>query len=178
MPLTGHNKCIEKLLEYRADINQQDLDGDSPLILATSMQHTDTIRLLIQHQADLNVKNRIGQCALDKAAFRGQIQAVRELILAGTSPKNHKEIYLNIESQEICELYFAAGFKLPKKVPEVLKQYVDCPGVPSLKFRCRQRIRNHLFNVNHDSNLFVLVKELGLPGILQSYLLYYIEPSD
>ena len=69
--------------------------------------------------------------------------------------------------QKIVTLLFAAGeFKIN------ITEKDDSPVVLSLKETCRREIRKHLIDINPQSHMFGRVPRLGLPTLLQSYLLY------
>ena len=49
---------------------------------------------------------------------------------------------------------------------------------PNLKHLCREAIREHLLHLDQHENLFQRVPRLGLPALLQSYLLYWQTLDD
>ena len=63
---------IKKLLEYGADVNKQDNDGDTALICAFNQSY-DIIEALLGAGANVNIKNKKGQtifllaCAKNKS---------------------------------------------------------------------------------------------------------------
>jgi hypothetical protein len=71
-------------LSAGADVNAQDtLSGVTPLSWAALHGHVEVARLLIEHDADLDVRNRDGARPLHAAAFLGHAAAVELLIESG-----------------------------------------------------------------------------------------------
>ena len=67
-----------------ADIDAQDpLSGVTPLSWAALHGHSEVARLLIEHDADLDVRNRDGARPLHAAAFLGHAAVVKLLIESG-----------------------------------------------------------------------------------------------
>jgi ankyrin repeat protein len=56
-------------LVYGANVNMQNENGASPLIAASLMGHTDVVRLLLDHGAQINLKTSSGAMALNFASF-------------------------------------------------------------------------------------------------------------
>ena len=65
----GGEPAVKLLLENKANANAQDVRGMTPLMLALALDHPDkrVMRLLIDHGADLNLKSKAGETALDWA---------------------------------------------------------------------------------------------------------------
>ena len=56
-----------------------------------------------------------------------------------------------------------------EEVPECIKEmFTDT----SLKHLCRQHIRKHLIQLKPHRHLFGIIRQLGLPSLIESYLLY------
>lgn len=79
---TGQVAVIEFLLENSAYIDAESPNGSTPLMMAALYGSPESVKLLIQAGADLNVKNQLGLTALD-FAVRGQRQNAKELIETG-----------------------------------------------------------------------------------------------
>jgi ankyrin repeat protein len=60
--------------------------GDTLLILASYHGHAGTVRMLIEHGADVGRVNDRGQTALAAAVFKQSEPAVRALLAAGADP--------------------------------------------------------------------------------------------
>ena len=67
------------LLNRNANINLQDEDGNSPLLLAASTGNPDMVRFLIDNGADLKVRSDNGETILHKAVFAENLR-VMELV--------------------------------------------------------------------------------------------------
>lgn len=65
----GHVQTAKLLLEYGANINATDINGESPLIYAVREQHADMVDFLISEGADVNQADKKGYAA----AFRGMM---------------------------------------------------------------------------------------------------------
>jgi|GEM_PF-2631620 len=59
--------CIQHLLTHKANINAQDLAGDTPLHLALANNHDPFIKLLVDHNPDVGITNNANQTILDAA---------------------------------------------------------------------------------------------------------------
>ena len=78
----GHVQVIDFLLEHSAYIDAESPNGTTPLMMAAMYGSPESVKLLIQAGADLNVKNTVGMTALD-FAVRGKRQNAKELIETG-----------------------------------------------------------------------------------------------
>ncbi len=88
----GCNHCVESLLKGGARVDARDDNGDTALIAAAPGEHqeggypnTETIRLLIEAGADVNVSNHFGETALMWAAWWVHPERVRVLMEAGSN---------------------------------------------------------------------------------------------
>ncbi|KAK6983588.1 ankyrin repeat domain-containing protein 50 [Biomphalaria glabrata] len=65
----GNSHLAELLLVYRANVNARDESGDTPLLLVSNYTCglEQIAKLLIDHGADLNIRNNAGMSALDLA---------------------------------------------------------------------------------------------------------------
>jgi ankyrin repeat protein len=50
-------QSLEMLFEGDAEVNQVDIDGNTPMHLAVDNGHTDCVKLLLRLGADINVMN-------------------------------------------------------------------------------------------------------------------------
>lgn len=78
----GHTQVIDFLLENSAYIDAESPNGTTPLMMAAMYGSPESVKLLIQAGADLNVKNMVGMTALD-FAVRADRQNSKELIETG-----------------------------------------------------------------------------------------------
>ncbi len=79
---TGQVAVIEFLLENSAYIDAESPNGSTPLMMAAMYGSPESVKVLIQAGADLNVKNQLGLTALD-FSVRGNRQNAKELIETG-----------------------------------------------------------------------------------------------
>ena len=72
---TGHSKaaiaCLELLLQFGGNPNLANDDGETPMHLAVSMIHTDTLKMLLQFGGNPNLANKSGETAVHIAAAMG-----------------------------------------------------------------------------------------------------------
>ena len=74
---------LRSLLDFGADPNQRDGNGNRPLIEAVSAGHLNAVRVLIAAGANPNLTSSGGRTALIEGAIRGRIEIARLLISAG-----------------------------------------------------------------------------------------------
>ena len=73
----GHHQLLAGLLEKNAaGIRQIGRDGDSLLLLAARRGHGETVKLLVQHGADIGLVNYVGSSALTLAATSSESLAL------------------------------------------------------------------------------------------------------
>lgn len=80
----GNTQDCEALIEFGANINWRNAEGDTPLIAATRRGHTETIALLLAHGADSNVCAADSYTPLHIATRRGDAISVDLLLNANT----------------------------------------------------------------------------------------------
>jgi ankyrin repeat protein len=81
----GNATLIKKAIAQGADVNAKDEVGCTVLMLAAGSEafSPETIKLLIDEKADVNVKSANGETALDYAKRGGQTKVVELLVKAG-----------------------------------------------------------------------------------------------
>ena len=108
--MSGHTAIVQVLVEHDAKVNavpaglrewalsaarialdeeevtQAAARGDTALIIAVRQGHTDTVRYLLDHGADVNRANRQNESALFVAAELGQANIMRALLSKGADP--------------------------------------------------------------------------------------------
>jgi uncharacterized protein len=73
------------LLDAKADVNQTDDKGYTPLILATYNDNFEVAQLLLKHGANTEIKDHSGRTALMGASFKGNEREVRLLLDNGAN---------------------------------------------------------------------------------------------
>ncbi len=130
---TGDTEAIQQHLSEGTDINAKDLiSGSTPLITAACYGQTETVRLLIEKQADLNIKNNDGTTALHAAAFFGYPEIVELLLEKGvdtTTRNNRGETALDTVaapwSPELAGIY--------KWLGDILKMEIDLEHIKTVR---------------------------------------------
>ena len=77
---------VEKLLVQGADVNLQDLDGDTALHGAAQTGNVEIMGLLLDKKPDVNAKNKVGGTPLMWAAVFGNDEVARMLLANGADP--------------------------------------------------------------------------------------------
>uniref|UniRef100_A0A3B4A594 Ion transport domain-containing protein n=1 Tax=Periophthalmus magnuspinnatus TaxID=409849 RepID=A0A3B4A594_9GOBI len=79
----GHNNLIELFMSYNAtDCNLQGDLGNTPLILASSLNNAEALSILIKNGARLCQQNRLGHFPVHAAAFAGSKKAMEVILKA------------------------------------------------------------------------------------------------
>lgn len=72
-------ESIKWLAKYKLDINKEDNEGGTPLIIAAKAGMINAIKTLIAKGADINYKNKFGRNALQEAVLQGNTKAFDDL---------------------------------------------------------------------------------------------------
>jgi ankyrin repeat protein len=81
----GVAPVVAALIMAGADLDKLDIDGSSPLLLASMEGHLATVNLLLEHGADSNTPDAAGFTPLFVAAQEGHLGVVCSLVAAGAS---------------------------------------------------------------------------------------------
>ncbi|GJL54442.1 MAG: hypothetical protein NPIRA02_15740 [Nitrospirales bacterium] len=80
----GDTTKVKDLLDQGANANHQRFnDGVTALLMAGQNGHTEVIKLLLAHKAEVNLPTRNGTTVLMMAAENGHIEAVKLLLAHG-----------------------------------------------------------------------------------------------
>jgi ankyrin repeat protein len=69
----GYTECARLLIYHRADVNAENIYGQSPMHLAALYGRLGIANLLIDHHADVSVKDVLGVSPLHAASERGHL---------------------------------------------------------------------------------------------------------
>jgi len=87
----GSVEAAEALLEFRADVNTQDQDGNTPLIAAADEGMVKMVRWLTKHRCNPCAASKDGATALMAAAFRGSAEACNLLLASRADPNQEAD---------------------------------------------------------------------------------------
>ena len=129
---------IEYLLLRGADVNIQDLQGNTPLMHAVINFQYDTIKFLIDNGADLNLRDKYGFTAADKARFRG-LTSIANFLDSQKNiarPKTFPNFTVNFDFESFFEDPTADIYKKKKYYDPKPKVYPfnNLDGVYAVKF--------------------------------------------
>ncbi|XP_053198303.1 transient receptor potential cation channel subfamily A member 1b [Scomber japonicus] len=92
----GHNNLVELLLSYSAtDCNLPGDLGNTPVMLACSINNCEALSTLIKHGARLCQQNKLGHYAMHAAAFAGAKTAMEVILKAGEELGHSSEGHIN-----------------------------------------------------------------------------------
>ncbi|CAD1469434.1 unnamed protein product, partial [Heterotrigona itama] len=83
---TNNTIMMRNLLNFGISPNCCDIQGRTPLHLASCRGYTEMVRLLLQYGADPNIRDSVGNTPLHLAAVTSKISVVTLLLNAGTNP--------------------------------------------------------------------------------------------
>uniref|UniRef100_A0A8C6LV26 Transient receptor potential cation channel, subfamily A, member 1b n=1 Tax=Nothobranchius furzeri TaxID=105023 RepID=A0A8C6LV26_NOTFU len=92
----GHNNLVGLLLSYcETNCNLEGDLGNTPLILACSINNCEALSILIKHRAQLCQQNKLGHFAMHAAAFAGAKKAMEVILKAGEENGHSAEKHIN-----------------------------------------------------------------------------------
>ena len=82
----GNLDCVKVLLvEYGVNVDFQNIEGETPLIIASREGHVDVVTFLVEHGANLNLQCRLGNTALMTACLYKERDVVTFLVEHGAN---------------------------------------------------------------------------------------------
>ena len=114
----GNIDAIKLLLKKHVDINIQDKNGLTALMLASRNGHHHVVKLLLKENADINTQKKHGGTALMVASESGHHQVVEILL------KEHADINLQTKSG-LTALMLASQNSHTKIVEQLLKEHAN-----------------------------------------------------
>ncbi|GMT18989.1 hypothetical protein PFISCL1PPCAC_10286 [Pristionchus fissidentatus] len=84
------DECIETIARYADQIDLQDSDGRTPLMLAASQGQMDSVQMLVSRGADIDAIDEQGRTALMLGAIHGHL-AIVDLLLSMGADEGHKD---------------------------------------------------------------------------------------
>jgi ankyrin repeat protein len=79
----GMTEELAGFVDHGLPPDVQDVDGNTPLMLAAYHGHAATVQMLIERGADVDLRNKRNQAPVAGALFKGEDEVVRLLIGAG-----------------------------------------------------------------------------------------------
>lgn len=125
----NHSECVRLLLDHGAQADERDAQMNTPL-LTTAWGFPDpaTIRVLLEHGADVHAENASGQSALEVASFYGNEESIRTLLRWGAG-SNLKHLSAAFEAaffennMDKAPIYLEAGLPLGLSEAIMLKNW-------------------------------------------------------
>ena len=185
-------ECVKLLIHAGANVNVAYHNLSTPILMAASTCCNECLRMLIQAGAKMNTPDAHGNTTLimlsgnKTVSPAKQLQCITLLLKAGAHINRFNMFYQNALDEhftnckpprkEIAMLLFASGemseLTAGQDDVEVPEYVVNSHLKLCLKHLCREAIRHHLIDLNSRLHLFSRIPELGLPPLLNEYLLY------
>ena len=186
--LKGQQKYMELLLTLGADVNGRNKNGGTPLMYAVCSEDDTCAKALIEAGADVNIANKRGDTALSIAAATGNVKNLLMLLQSGahinrgsvvSCPAAYRTFKTGL-TPITTMLLFAAGERFDDRdLREKINTLFDLEECDlDLKHLCRERLRRHLIDLNPHAHLFNRIPHLGLPSLVNEYLLYDVSLED
>ena len=203
---TGFHEIVNILIKVGASVNVRTESGYTALMNASETASHESVNILIKAGADVNVTNWFHDSALILAVSSGDSKSVNHLIAAGADVSYRSGYLLDTATVyrkvTIMKSLLQAGIPINTRQPNVLQnlntftltdeadkmifRMLHAAGEYSeegkteldLKAQCRRAIRKLSLDLNPHSHLFDRVQRLGLPKLLQRYLVYNVNIYD
>jgi ankyrin repeat protein len=90
----GSVDAVGYLLDLKAEPEEKDINGQTPMLYVAAEGHIDVVKLLLKHGADVNAENPdIYGNALNEACMRGQEELADVLLSKGANVNTQIETY-------------------------------------------------------------------------------------
>jgi Zn finger protein HypA/HybF involved in hydrogenase expression len=97
-PKAGFPALIRTLVDKGADVNASDVEGNTPLIAAAEKDDLVTLRLLLDHGANMAYANANGWTALDRAVIYKRRTIAHEMVKLGAPlDSEQQKLYVRYE---------------------------------------------------------------------------------
>uniref|UniRef100_A0A4W5L5Z0 Uncharacterized protein n=1 Tax=Hucho hucho TaxID=62062 RepID=A0A4W5L5Z0_9TELE len=91
-----HNHIVKLLLShYKTESNLEGCLGNTPVMIACSINNTESLSILLKHGARLCSQNKLGHFAIHAAAFAGAMKAMEVILKAGEEMGHSIEEHIN-----------------------------------------------------------------------------------
>ena len=144
----------------KADLNEQDKDGITPLHLATYYGDIDIVKALIAKKVDLELKDSKGRTALHFAAKKDQLEVAEILIQEGANIDS-------IDKFNMTSLHIAVHYASAEFVEFLIKKEAKV-DIPSQEGKTPLAIANHQIkfpfsgNVNDEEQKNIALKKVAV----------------
>ena len=189
----GCDKCVELLIKAGADVNAVEITTSTALLEASKAKSVRSVQLLLKAGAEVNRSNEVhleflndrinkGSPAMKKIAMllytAGQIIEGVTVTWFGEDffrPRKADE-YCTVKGKTITFEWCKSEHKSDSL--ETLEDMDQTELNLGLRHKCREVIRKEITAVNPNANLFKTIPKLGLPSVINCYLLYYVPLKD
>lgn len=114
----GNEEMLKALIEKGANVNFQDEDGNTALMLAIEREDEKTAKLLIENGADVNLQNKNGITALMLAMNDDKVEVVEKLI--------ENKVYINFQDNSgRTALMMAVSYGNMKMIEKLIENGAD-----------------------------------------------------
>ena len=154
----GRDCLVQMLLNYGSDINSVDEIYGTVLLMGGWKENHNIVKIALQYNAKIN----LGQDKVD---------GLYNYISWPQNVKTNKSIMLMAAAGELFPFEEYADVELPTIFVEVRDDWC-------LKSLCRKALRKSVIANGTHENMFDAGRILGLPWILQDYLVFGMSPLD
>lgn len=169
-PLAKHFDTISMLIKSGADVNAQDTDGNSPLLLACQNQNNNNlklVKLLIASGADVNKQNKQGKTALLVA---DQLNIIK-LLLENGANIHHEDSIKDKTGQcpPLIDAVLATEYYPSSQNIKLIKLLLDYGANPNLQWKNSGETALHIAAFYGLTNVAKLLIKQGADLDIQQY---------